>query len=182
MNTGKIITKCFLILSPDLYGKFFIAGMMISNVVYVSEVSHKQYRSIFLSLLGFYFSLGILLTTVLQAFLTWRQSALFNFAFFIVTSFLVAIFTPESPLWLANFRSDWKGAKRSLRRLIANDQVNVFVKLIFNQLQETRLQIVNYRKQHLKLLLLQMAGSQAKVLPNCRNSNMISVIRNSMIE
>lgn len=107
--------------------QFFItSGLATANLVYVSETTHKKYRPLFLSLLGIHFSFGILLTTVLKLFMTWKESAIFFAVFFSTVTLLVWFFTPESPVWLANFRSDFDGAKKSLKKLIANSEV-IFV-------------------------------------------------------
>ncbi|XP_065217217.1 facilitated trehalose transporter Tret1-like isoform X2 [Planococcus citri] len=99
------------------------AGLTTSNLVYVSETSHKKYRSLFLSLLGIHFAFGILLTTLLKLIFTWKQSAVFFAAFFSVVALLVLRLTPESPVWLANFRNDFHAAKRSLSVLNSNAQI-----------------------------------------------------------
>lgn len=100
-----------------------ISGLSTSNLVYVSETTHKNYRSLFLSLLGVHFSFGILLTTVLNLFLNWNQSAFFYAVLFTLFALIVWYFTPESPLWLMNFRSDDDGAKKALKNLYSDIEV-----------------------------------------------------------
>lgn len=92
-------------------------------MVYVSEISHKKYRPVLLSFVTIYFSFGILLTTILKFVFTWRQTALVYAIFFTFVAIFIAYLTPESPLWLACFRGDYEGAKRSLRKLNTNPTV-----------------------------------------------------------
>lgn len=91
---------------------------------YVSELSHAKYRPAFSGLLMLYASLGILIVSVLQIFFTWQQTALFCCIFFTIILVLCIYYLPESPVWLAKFRSDLVGAKRTLRSLISNDEVS----------------------------------------------------------
>lgn len=74
-------------------------------------------------MLGIHFAFGILLTTLLKLVLTWKQSAIFFAVFFSIVELLVLRLTPESPIWLANFQSDWQAAKKSLLRLNGNSKV-----------------------------------------------------------
>lgn len=100
------------------------SGLATSNMVYASEISHKAYRPLFLSMTTFYFAFGILFVSILQIFLTWRQVALASGVFFCISSVLNLFFTPESPIWLAHFRGDWSEAKKSLKWLNPNPKVS----------------------------------------------------------
>lgn len=109
--------------------------MATANMVYVSEISHKNYRPVMLSLLSVHFSLGILITTVLKAFFNWRQNALLYLIFFSVVLVLVMIYTNETPIWLINFRGDWNRAKVSLRKLYTNPKVVYVILWIANMIK-----------------------------------------------
>lgn len=102
--------------------ELLLSGLAASNIVYVFEISHKKYRPALLSLVSFYFAFGILLVSILQIFLIWRQVAFFNGIFFTVVLILIA-FSPESPIWLAKFGCDWDKAKKSLQWLNPNKEV-----------------------------------------------------------
>lgn len=96
-------------------------------MVYASEISNKFYRPLFLALTSFYFAFGILFTSVLQVFLTWRQVAFASGVFFCVSALLTQFFTPESPIWLAHFRGDWSEAEKSLKWLNPNSRVSLTI-------------------------------------------------------
>jgi len=101
------------------------SGMTTANMVYVSEISHKKYRPIFLSLLTVYTSLGVLLTTISKLVFSWRQTALFYFGLFSFFTIAVIFYTPESPVWLITMRQDRTAARKSLRKLYSHDEVNI---------------------------------------------------------
>ncbi|KAM7248967.1 hypothetical protein ACFE04_008306 [Oxalis oulophora] len=98
------------------------AGMGIVAAFYVSELSHTKYRAAFSGFLMLYASVGIVVISILQIFFTWQQTALICCIFFTILLILCIFYLPESPIWLAKFRSDLDGAKRTLRFLISNDE------------------------------------------------------------
>lgn len=98
-------------------------GLTTAAMVYVSEISHKRYRPVLLSLLSVYFSLGILLTTIMQYFLYWRIAAVCNVILFVVIYVISSFICTESPIWLLSFKSDYEEAKRTLHKLLPNTKV-----------------------------------------------------------
>ncbi|BES94381.1 Sugar (and other) transporter [Nesidiocoris tenuis] len=80
----------------------FGSGMTTVGIVYTAEVAHSRYRPMLLSLNSVNVALGILLATVLGAYLSWRTCALVFGAMGIIST-TMSLFIPESPLWLVNF-------------------------------------------------------------------------------
>lgn len=125
--------------SPHWYGLFEklvthayfinVSGMGIVAAFYVSELSHAKYRAAFSGFLMLYASVGIVVISILQIFFTWQQTALICCIFFTILLILCIFYLPESPVWLAKFRSDLDGAKRTLRFLISDDEVSEWKKL-----------------------------------------------------
>ncbi|CAA9993985.1 unnamed protein product [Nesidiocoris tenuis] len=76
--------------------------MTTVGIVYTAEVAHSRYRPMLLSLNSVNVALGILLATVLGAYLSWRTCALVFGAMGIIST-TMSLFIPESPLWLVNF-------------------------------------------------------------------------------
>ncbi len=114
-------------------------GLTTTNLVYVAEISNKKYRPILLSLLSVYFSFGILLLSLTNCyFVEWQNMALFNTLLFAIFLALLVSFTPESPVWLASFRSDLNEAKNSLRKLNPNQKVRKQGSYYTNQKQKVR--------------------------------------------
>ncbi|KAL4089822.1 hypothetical protein QTP88_024783 [Uroleucon formosanum] len=94
-------------------------------VVYVSEIAHSSHRQILLSLNSVFFSIGVLFATTVGSLFQWQTVNVIFFIFTALTTVLLAVFLPESPVWLAKFRSDRTyDARNSLRRIYPkNDQV-----------------------------------------------------------
>ncbi|XP_060872179.1 uncharacterized protein LOC132946285 isoform X2 [Metopolophium dirhodum] len=100
-------------------------GMTSMVVVYVSEIAHASHRQVLLSLNSVFFSVGVLFATTVGSLFQWQTVNVIFFIFTAVTTVLLVIFLPESPVWLAKFRSDRTyDARTSLRRIYpTNDQV-----------------------------------------------------------
>lgn len=100
-------------------------GMTSMVVVYVSEIAHASHRQVLLSLNSVFFSVGVLFATTVGSLFQWQTVNVIFFIFTAVTTVLLVIFLPESPVWLAKFRSDRTyDARTSLRRIYPkNDQV-----------------------------------------------------------
>lgn len=91
-------------------------------LVYVSEISHQNYRAMLLSLNSVFVSFGILLTCVLGLFFQWRTMSGI-FCCVVVLSMVGLWFVPESPHWLIVFKNDPNAAAKSLRWLYVDDLI-----------------------------------------------------------
>ncbi|KAE9539943.1 hypothetical protein AGLY_005195, partial [Aphis glycines] len=100
-------------------------GMTSMVVVYVSEIAHSSYRQVLLSLNSVFFSVGVLFATTVGSLFQWQAVNVIFFTFTAVTTVLLVIFLPESPAWLAKFRTDrMYDARSSMRRIYPrNNQV-----------------------------------------------------------
>lgn len=85
-------------------------------LVYVSEVTHPDFRAMMLSLNSVFVSLGILLTCCLGLWFQWRVLAMI-FCVLSVMTLVCLWFVPESPHWLVTFRNENQSAAKSLRWL-----------------------------------------------------------------
>ncbi|KAL1463577.1 hypothetical protein WDU94_015317 [Cyamophila willieti] len=79
------------------------SGMSTVALVYVSEISHGDYRPALLCLNSVFISFGILLTTILNLYLDWRSLSACFLALIAGSGFLLLCFVPESPHWLMSF-------------------------------------------------------------------------------
>lgn len=100
-------------------------GMTSMVVVYVSEISHSSYRQVLLSLNSVFFSVGVLFATTVGLIFQWQMVNMIFFIFTAVTTVLLVTFLPESPVWLAKFRTDRTyDARCSMKKIYPkNDQV-----------------------------------------------------------
>jgi predicted MFS family arabinose efflux permease len=93
--------------------------MTTAAIVYTAEVSNTEFRAVLLCLNSVAVALGILLTTVLGAYLEWKAAAL-CFSLLTLTSLVLCVIIPESPYWYLHFRqseSRLQMAKKELRWL-----------------------------------------------------------------
>lgn len=90
------------------------AGLSTVTIVYVSEISHPNFRPMFLSLNSVFVSFGILITCVFGTLFDWRTMA-FIYCGISGISFCALFFVPETPHWLVTFRNDSSGAAKSLK-------------------------------------------------------------------
>lgn len=109
-------------------GRFFAGiggGMTSMVVVYVSEIAHSSHRQVLLSLNSVFFSVGVLFATTVGSLFQWQAVNVIFFIFTAVTTLLLVIFLPESPVWLAKFRTNRNhDTRNSMRRIYPkNDQV-----------------------------------------------------------
>ncbi|XP_026822942.1 sugar transporter ERD6-like 7 [Rhopalosiphum maidis] len=100
-------------------------GMTSMVVVYVSEIAHSSYRQVLLSLNSVFFSVGVLFATSVGSLFHWQTVNVIFFLFTAITTVLLVIFLPESPVWLAKFRTDHiYDVRSSMRRIYPkNNQV-----------------------------------------------------------
>lgn len=94
-------------------------------VIYVSEIAHASYRQVLLSLNSVFFSVGVLFATTVGSLFKWQMVNIIFLIFTTVTTVLLVVILPESPIWLAKFRaSRVYEARSSLKRIYPiNDQV-----------------------------------------------------------
>lgn len=120
--------------------RFRFAGMTSMVVVYVSEIAHSSHRQVLLSLNSVFFSVGVLFATTVGSLFQWQAVNVIFFIFTAVTTLLLVIFLPESPVWLAKFRTNRNhDTRNSMRRIYPkNDQVRM---TIFTELPKSDLQI-----------------------------------------
>lgn len=116
-------------------------GLSTAALVYVSEISHPAIRPMLLSLTSVFVSLGILITTVLGNFLTWRTVAICC-GLMAATSFTLMMFIPESPSWLVGVRSNKrdKAPNTGLRR------AEISLKWLYKRREDYQLELDNLRK------------------------------------
>lgn len=76
--------------------------MAAVGMIYTSEISHAQFRSMLLTLGTVDASLGILIVTIVGVYLEWHTAAV-TYGFLALISLILSFFVPESPHWLANF-------------------------------------------------------------------------------
>lgn len=104
--------------------------MTTVGIVYVSEISHASYKQLLLSLNSVFFSGGVLLSTTL-IYLPWYVVNFTFIAFTVVNAVLIAVYMPESPVWLLKFKgSEYVGkAEAAVKQIYPrNSQVNPSVK------------------------------------------------------
>ncbi|XP_072158898.1 facilitated trehalose transporter Tret1 isoform X1 [Bemisia tabaci] len=92
-------------------------GLTSAGVVYVSEVTNKYWRSVFLGLASVLLSTGVLLVTSVGYWMHWKSFSVFCLAI-AVLNLLLLLTIPESPHWLIRTRPE--KAKRALMRLNKN--------------------------------------------------------------
>lgn len=109
----------------------FSGGLTTVSLVYVSEITHPNYRPMLLSLNSVFVSFGILTTCVFGIWFDWRILAFIYSTMVILTLFCVW-FVPESPHWLFTFKNDMQKTARSLRWLYKNDEVLIIKIYIIN--------------------------------------------------
>ncbi|KAK5638656.1 hypothetical protein RI129_012951 [Pyrocoelia pectoralis] len=98
------------------------SGLTTVCLVYVSEITHPNFRAMLLSLNSVYVSFGILLICVLGYFMTWRMVCYALF-FIELVVFLFLFLVPESPHWFITFRHNREAAGSSLRWLYRNAKI-----------------------------------------------------------
>lgn len=97
-------------------------GLSTVSLVYVSEITHPNFRPMLLSLNSVFVSLGILITCVFGLWFQWRVMAMIYCTMALV-SLVLLWFLPESPHWLVTFKNETHSAAKSLRWLYADNQL-----------------------------------------------------------
>lgn len=98
------------------------SGLTSVSLVYISEITHPDFRPMLLGLNSVYVSFGILLTCLLGYWLQWRMICYVFFSIEVVV-FLCLFVVPESPHWLISFRRNREGAARALRWLYRDPKI-----------------------------------------------------------
>lgn len=112
-----------------------VAGMGACSTIYVAEISEVQNRSMLLSFLEMFFSLGILIGYVATCYLRWNIAASI-FATISVVSLLLLLWIPETPYWLIK-RARPSDAMYSLQQLRAGtEQIELEFKTLTLSLQQ----------------------------------------------
>lgn len=112
----------------------FAGGITTASLIYVSEIVHRNYRAMMLSVNSVAVCFGILLTCVLSKWFAWNHLAHINFGV-ICLSLLMIFFIPESPYWLWVFKKNAQKSSRALKRLYGNNEVRkITFKVYFNAL------------------------------------------------
>lgn len=103
--------------------------MSTTTLVYISEITHKQYRPMMLCVNSVAVSLGILIITVLGSYLPWRIVSFCCGCFTIASLIGTVLIVPESPYWILSFNykteNCFEKAKQTLRWLYPNGQVSI---------------------------------------------------------
>lgn len=113
-----------------IYCILLVSALTASCPAYLSEITHSQYRQLFLSLTSVFFTLGIFIISVLNVLMTYKNSGLCLTVCFIILIILTAFIVPESPHWLAVIKLDLNSAKRNLKLLNPNDTVSYTLRLL----------------------------------------------------
>ncbi|XP_018318557.1 facilitated trehalose transporter Tret1-like isoform X2 [Agrilus planipennis] len=100
----------------------FTGGLSTVSLVYVSEITHPNFRPMLLSMNSVFVTFGILVTCVLGLWFQWRIMAMI-FCSISLVSFALLWFIPESPHWLVTFRNETHSAAKSLRWIYTDNQV-----------------------------------------------------------
>jgi facilitated trehalose transporter len=100
----------------------FSGGLTTVALVYVSEVTHPNYRTMLLSLNSVFVSFGILFTCVLGLWFRWRVMAIIN-CFCVLITLVMLWFIPESPQWEIVFKNDSTAAAKSLKWLYSDQKI-----------------------------------------------------------
>ena len=82
-----------------LFPQYKVMALIRFFQTYVSEISDPNWRTSFGGSIGFCFLMGTLVVYTLGAFCHWRTLAWIS-AVFPILSFVIGIFSPESPTWL----------------------------------------------------------------------------------
>uniref|UniRef100_A0A8D8SVQ9 Facilitated trehalose transporter Tret1 n=1 Tax=Cacopsylla melanoneura TaxID=428564 RepID=A0A8D8SVQ9_9HEMI len=93
------------------------SGMSTVAMVYVSEISHGDYRPALLCLNSVFISFGILLTTILNLYLDWRSLSACFLALVAGSGLLLICFVPESPHWLMSLDRRSEDLKRNKAKM-----------------------------------------------------------------
>ena len=80
----------------------FASGLTTVTLVYISEISHKEYRSFLLGLNSVFYSVGILIVYGIGFSITWIQTS-YVFMMCSAATFILLSFIPESPYWFKYF-------------------------------------------------------------------------------
>ncbi|KAF5292659.1 hypothetical protein FQR65_LT11211 [Abscondita terminalis] len=97
-------------------------GLTTASTIYVSEITHPNYRPMLLNLTSIYASLGILVTNVLGYWFYWRTMGYIFIVLQVITLALLTLL-PESPYWLVVFKDNHDRASRSIRWIYKDSQV-----------------------------------------------------------
>ncbi|KAK4877809.1 hypothetical protein RN001_010315 [Aquatica leii] len=97
------------------------SGLTTTATIYISEVTHPNFRPMLLGLVSVYVSFGILLTCLLGYWCHWRTMCYIFFLLEIIL-FGLLFLVPESPYWLAVFKKDTIGASKSLKWIYQNPE------------------------------------------------------------
>ncbi|EFA05013.1 facilitated trehalose transporter Tret1 [Tribolium castaneum] len=100
----------------------FSGGLTTVALVYVSEITHPNYRTMLLSLNSVFVSFGILFTCVLGLWFPWRVIATIN-CFLVLATLILLWFLPESPHWYTVFKNKPDQAAKSLEWLYKDPQI-----------------------------------------------------------
>lgn len=103
------------------YGSSVVTGMTRGAITshcptYISEITHSDFRQMFLSFCTLYFTLGYCIITLFNLWLTSQDVAWCFAVIFTIIAIFVAVFVSESPHWLAVIKSDITKAKTTLRK------------------------------------------------------------------
>ena len=99
-----------------------VASLVVNVPAYTGEICQAEVRMVTGSFLSVCMSGGMTSMLVIGAMLSWRSAVLIMSALPIVTIFLVAVFVPESPIWLA-MHNRIDDARASLTTLRGNQLV-----------------------------------------------------------
>ncbi|XP_050522844.1 facilitated trehalose transporter Tret1-like isoform X6 [Daktulosphaira vitifoliae] len=123
----------------DLYIARITVGLTLGSgasaiCLYICETCTPSSRSFFLSLFNINQALGMILSTALMGWMTWRSTAE---VFFIVTVVLTVLLflVPESPGWLLNKGRQEESAKISLGMVVSTATIATMLRIYEDPLQ-----------------------------------------------
>ncbi|XP_073958627.1 facilitated trehalose transporter Tret1-like [Choristoneura fumiferana] len=124
-----------LLVGRGIQGAALGLFMSISGII-IGEYTSPKHRGSFLATLSFGQAVGISSVHICGSFVTWQHTALL-FSFLPLISFIITIFLPESPSWLA-LEERYEDCKNTFRRLRGCDEEEELKKMIEARQLDTR--------------------------------------------
>ncbi|XP_066958504.1 facilitated trehalose transporter Tret1-2 homolog isoform X2 [Macrobrachium rosenbergii] len=130
----------------------FAVALLISIInVYIYEICGLSLRGTMVALSEFWASLGYLMCYFFACFYSWDKVALIIPVVTIIPSFIGALISPESPLWLARAGKEEK-ARKVFKKVRCNEAEIILDQKVASETKESLLQLLTERC-HLKAVI-----------------------------